>query len=143
MLARYEELGYRISMFDPNLRVRGATPEGVLAACREPQRPMDFSIILSSAAGEATRMRDLTARPMRAAGLEVSETEDGLSVHQAGRKQVHRLNHSAAIVFDLCTGEHSAARIIELVQEVYELADSPAAEVLRCLDRLRSEGLIR
>jgi hypothetical protein len=56
---------------------------------------------------------------------------------------VHYLNGTAALVFTLCTGEHDAAAIAELVRRVFQLADPPAAEVDGCLDQLRGEGLIR
>jgi hypothetical protein len=81
-------------------------------------------------------------RPSTAEGLEVNEVPDGLIVFQPSRNPVHRLNHRAALVFLLSTGDNSAARIVGLVQEAYELAEPPAAEVQRCLDDLYDEGLV-
>jgi hypothetical protein len=81
--------------------------------------------------------------PAPAADLDVNEVEDGLVIFDPATERVHYLNGTAALVFTLCTGEHDASAIAELVRRVFQLADPPAAEVDGCLDQLRGEGLIR
>jgi hypothetical protein len=83
------------------------------------------------------------ATPEPAADLDVHEVDDGLVIYDLTTERVHYLNGTAALVFTLCTGEHDAAAIAELVRRIFQLADPPAAEVDGCLEQLRREGLIR
>jgi FkbM family methyltransferase len=140
VLTRYEALGYELSVFDQVSGVRRVAPEEVLATCRGVQHPADFSVIMSRA--RKPRFRDRRACPVRVEGLEFDETSVGLSIFHPARNRVHQLNASAAMVFDLCTGENPLVEIIQLVQSAYGLPDPPADEVARCLDYLRGEGLV-
>lgn len=81
--------------------------------------------------------------PNRVDGLEVNEVSDGYIVYQPEQDRVHYLNHTAALVFELCNGENAAAEIPELLREAYDLGSAPAAEVKDCLERFRNEGIIR
>jgi hypothetical protein len=81
-------------------------------------------------------------RPRRVAGLEAHEVDDGLVVYQPATDRVHYLNPTAAVVFELCTGEHTDADIEGLVGEAWGLPDPPRDEVRRCLAQLRVEGVI-
>jgi hypothetical protein len=81
-------------------------------------------------------------RPRRADALEVSEVVDGLVVYQADPDRVHYLNTTAAVVFELCTGENSEAEIADLVGHAYGLDEAPRHEVASCLDHLQLEGLV-
>jgi hypothetical protein len=87
-------------------------------------------------------MTDGTWRPLAADGLELSELSDGFVLHQPAAERVHYLNHTAAVVFGLCTGRTPAAEMPELVRLAFGLAEPPAAEVATCLESLRAEGLI-
>ena len=81
--------------------------------------------------------------PRRASGIEIKEVDDGFIIHQPERDRLHHLNHTAVLVLELCTGEHTAARISQLVQSVYALAVPPDDEVAEVLNKLRDEGLIQ
>jgi Coenzyme PQQ synthesis protein D (PqqD) len=81
--------------------------------------------------------------PEPAGELDVHEVEDGLVIYDLSSERVHYLNETASFVFTLCTGEQDAARIAELVQGAWELAEPPLAEVETCLLQLRDEGLIQ
>jgi hypothetical protein len=81
--------------------------------------------------------------PEPAANLDVNEVDDGLVIYDPATERVHYLNGTAALVFTLCTGEHDADAIAELVRRIFQLADPPAPEVESCLGQLRKEGLIR
>lgn len=83
------------------------------------------------------------AHPKRAAGLDVHEVEDGLVVYQPDRDRVHYLNQTSAVVFELCTGEHTEDRIVELVQAAWGLPELPRQEVTTCLEQLRAEGVVQ
>lgn len=80
--------------------------------------------------------------PRAVPGLDVNEVTDGYVVHQPDRDRVHYLNHTAAILLELCTGRIPAARMPELLRETYSLSAAPDEEVVHCLASLRKEGLI-
>ncbi|HZL54621.1 MAG TPA: PqqD family protein [Solirubrobacteraceae bacterium] len=80
--------------------------------------------------------------PRWADGLEISETEEGLEVLDPASGRRHELNLTAALVFELCSGERSVESIVAVVQEAYELAWPPTDEVRACLDELLHEGVV-
>jgi FkbM family methyltransferase len=138
VLAGYEALGLTISIFDGRGRVRRVTAEDVLM---QKSRP-DFSLILERPAAPAFSALGPRARPRIADRLEVNEVSDGLIVFQSSRNRVHQLNQTAGLVLDLCTGERTVAEIASVLQQTYELPHAPTDEVVRCLERLGSEGLV-
>jgi Coenzyme PQQ synthesis protein D (PqqD) len=80
--------------------------------------------------------------PEPAPELDVHEVEDGFVIYDLTSERVHYLNETASFVFALCTGKNDAARIAELVQGAWELAELPVDSVAACLEQLRDEGLI-
>jgi hypothetical protein len=141
VLSGYTELGFTIATLDDRGALRRTSQEQVLSECRAGTLPSDFSLVLQRpppAAAQNAR----AARPATAGGLEVSEAIDGLLVYQPVRNRLHRLNTTAAVVFDLCTGERTVAEVVALVQEAFQLDAPPVAEVEQCLAHLRSEGLL-
>ena len=85
----------------------------------------------------------LPAKPVQADGLDINFVTDGYMVYQPAKDRMHSLNHTAAVVLELCTGENDEAEITRLLQDAYELPDAPHAETRRCLESLFAEGLIR
>lgn len=81
-------------------------------------------------------------RPRAKAGLEIVPAEDGYVVYDSTRDRIHHLNHTAALVLELCTGANSAEDIGRALQAAYELEAPPEAEARDCLAGLRGEGLI-
>jgi len=81
-------------------------------------------------------------RPTRVNGLEAHDVDDGIIVYQLVTNRVHYLNPSAAVVFELCTGEHTPSEIAVLVGEAWELPEPPHEEVAHVLAQLRDEGVI-
>jgi hypothetical protein len=81
-------------------------------------------------------------RPVRAGDLEINEAADGYVVYHRARDRVHYLNHTAALVLELCTGGNRPADIVRLLQRAYELPEPPRQEIHDCLNQLREEGLI-
>jgi hypothetical protein len=84
-----------------------------------------------------------TERPRTAEGLEFNEVEDGLIVYQEATERVHHLNRTAAIVFQLCDGNHDAAAIAKIVGRLYGLEAAPADVVESAIARFVQEGLVR
>jgi hypothetical protein len=82
------------------------------------------------------------SRPAKVTGVEVSEIADGLVIYQDKPERVHYLNHTAALVYELCTGEHTESDITRLVGHAFGLDAPPAAEVRACLAQLRGEGVV-
>ena len=81
-------------------------------------------------------------RPIRADDLEPHEVDDGPVVYQPSSDRVHYLNATAAVVFELCTGEHTEADIERLVAEAWDLPDPPRDDVRAALSLLRAEGVV-
>lgn len=81
-------------------------------------------------------------RPVRADGIDITTVSDGYVVYDADRDRVHYLNHTAALVLELCTGDTRADEMAGLLQAAYDLPDPPDAEARQCLEQLRREGLI-
>jgi hypothetical protein len=84
-----------------------------------------------------------SALPSVVEGLEVNEVSDGLTVFDPATDRVHYLNATAAIVFTLCDGRHSASEIASFVAESFELVDPPIAEIEDCLSMFGGERLLR
>lgn len=85
---------------------------------------------------------DWNSYPRAASGLEINPVDDGYVIYDAGLDKVHYLNHTAVLVFELCTGQIKASELPELVQAAYELPEPPVEEVERYLDTLFQEGLL-
>jgi FkbM family methyltransferase len=138
VLTRYEELDFVLSIFEASGATRRVSAAEALAFAQGPDAPDDFSLILERPAP----LFDGDAHPRWADGLQITETEDGLEVVQPESGRMHELNLTAALVFELCSGERSVSAIVAVVQDAFELAEPPTAEVLACLDQLRRERVV-
>lgn len=83
-----------------------------------------------------------SSTPRLVKGLRITPSTNGYIVYDAGRERVHYLNHTAALVMDLCTGRNSLAEIVTLVGAAYGLPRKPAREVGALVRQLAGEGLI-
>jgi len=84
----------------------------------------------------------LPDRPRRAGELVVEFVGDGYLVYDPAHDRMHSLNHSAALVLELCTGENDVAEITRLVAVAYELSTPPDIEIRACLESLAVEHLV-
>ncbi len=84
----------------------------------------------------------MNERPRHLSEVEINPVADGYVLYQPSRDRVHFLNATAVVVYELCTGKHTADEIAAMVQQAYELEAAPTAEVAACLDNLRQEGLV-
>lgn len=80
--------------------------------------------------------------PRRAGLLEVNEADDGLVVYDPANDQVHHLNATASIIFDLCDGTRDPEEIARILGEAYELEASPRDDALAGLKELADRKLI-
>jgi hypothetical protein len=80
--------------------------------------------------------------PKVSEGLEIHEMDEGLIVYQDSTDRVHHLNHTAAVILELCDGTHSIVEIAQSVGKVFALAESPEIETEACIEGLVSEGLV-
>jgi Coenzyme PQQ synthesis protein D (PqqD) len=92
---------------------------------------------------EELEMADkMTLNYCRVEDFECNEVPDGYVIYDHAREEVHFLNLTAAAVFELCDGKRDSQTITALVQNAYELAVPPTADVEACLESLLSQGLI-
>ena len=82
-------------------------------------------------------------RPSRCEGLEVNQVADGLVVYQAAPEQVHYLNNTSAVIFELCQGDRSIEEIAEQVRDVFSLPAPPSDEVEACVSELVHKAVVR
>ncbi|MGK2950562.1 MAG: PqqD family protein [Acidimicrobiales bacterium] len=88
-------------------------------------------------------MAALSSHPTARTDLEVNEVDDGLVIYDLAGDRVHYLNHTASLVFVLCTGTNGAPVIEEQVATAFGLAPGEAADaVAGCLAQLQLEGLL-
>jgi len=84
-----------------------------------------------------------STRPNVVGGLETNEVTDGMTVYHPATDRIHYLNATAAIVFTLCDGRHTAPEIADFIGSAFGLDELPLGEVERCLGSFDDEGLIR
>jgi hypothetical protein len=92
---------------------------------------------------DTSQIENPTWRPTRVSDIEINEVADGYIVYQRAADRVHYLNHTAAILLELCNGKSALSELPQLLREAFDLSSPPAAEVRECLDQLLREGLIR
>lgn len=80
--------------------------------------------------------------PKRAEGIEINKMEDGYVVFHSSLDDLLFLNHTAAIVLELCDGETDKNEIYAIVQDVFELDKAPKVEIDTCLKDFESACLV-
>ena len=75
--------------------------------------------------------------------IDVNQIEDGYIIYQHDIDRVHYLNHTAAVVLELCSGKNAIDKMASIVQEVFGLPEPPEQEVNECLNSLFKEGIIK
>ncbi|MFC1814328.1 PqqD family peptide modification chaperone, partial [Thermodesulfobacteriota bacterium] len=82
-------------------------------------------------------------RPKITDDIEINLVEDGYVIYQTAKDHVHYLNHTAAVVLESCTGNHSEEEIVQIVKQAFDLSEPPEKEVRDCLDSLLEQGLVK
>jgi hypothetical protein len=83
------------------------------------------------------------SHPRAVDGLERHEDTDGLIVYHPDTDRVHYLNNTAAIVFELCDGDHTVTEMAHELARLFGLDAPPATETAACVERLRAEEIVR
>jgi PqqD family protein of HPr-rel-A system len=81
-------------------------------------------------------------RPVRSGTIEINPVDDGYVVYDPDSDRVHYLNHTAAVVLELCTGANSLADIAAGVRAAYGLTGSLETQVSECVGKLRAERIV-
>ncbi len=83
------------------------------------------------------------SHPRAVDGLERHEDAEGLIVYHPDTDRVHYLNTTAAVVFELCDGDHTIAEIARELAQLFGLDEPPQTETAACIDQLTIEGIVR
>ena len=81
--------------------------------------------------------------PKQVEGIEINEVADGYIVYQSAEDRVHYLNHTGALVLELCNGTVKTSEMPELLKDAFDLNEAPVEEVENCLGMLITEGIVR
>jgi hypothetical protein len=84
----------------------------------------------------------MTSVLKQAEGLDVNEVADGYVVYQPSADKVHYLNHTAAVILELCDGVTTLEEIGEVLRESYALPAVPKDEIDECVAQLKAQGLL-
>lgn len=99
----------------------------------------EFEFLRSSAAGSAQPLPEF---PRKSPGLEMKEEDDYFYVTGPGLTEEQRLNPTAVVILELCTGNNSVPEIISLLQQTYALPTAPEVAVLEFLQNALQSGLL-
>lgn len=80
--------------------------------------------------------------PRRAANLTVSERGEYFFVSAPHIPEAQRLNSSAMLILELCTGAHTPGDIVGLLQQAFALPSAPEVVVLEFLSHAAATGLL-
>jgi hypothetical protein len=83
-----------------------------------------------------------SARFRQVSDLDVNEVPDGYVVYQAATERVHFLNPTAALIFELCNGEHSVNEIESIVRTAFDLREPADSLIAKCVVDLLQQTLI-
>lgn len=91
---------------------------------------------------QAAAPAPIPLKPRRAANLTVTERGEHFFITAPHIPEAQRLNHSAMLILELCTGAQSPADIIGLLQQAFTLPSAPEVVVLEFLTHAAATGLI-
>jgi hypothetical protein len=86
---------------------------------------------------------DFSARYQRDPELEINQAPDGYVIYKTDPDRVHFLNTTAAVILELCDGEHSLQEILDIIREAYDLEAAPRKAFEESVANLVAEGLIK
>jgi len=92
--------------------------------------------------GGVTEPFPFDALPSKIEALETHLIDDQFVVYEPQADVVHYLNPSAALIFELCDGQHRVSEILELVRDAYSLPGAPVEDIMACLASLKSAGIV-
>lgn len=84
----------------------------------------------------------IPGRPRRAAGLVSTERGEYFYVSVPGAVEPQRLNATAMLILELCSGERDVQALLDDVQQLYNLDSAPEVVVLDFLAQAAATGLL-
>jgi SAM-dependent methyltransferase len=134
---------------EPEMAARDDTSGAALARAEQAERERDLwrqrCLAAESRVGVAavsSTEHPQLERPVQAAGLDVQEVASGLIVHQVGGDGLHYLNNTAAVVFQLCDGDHTVPEISAQLALAFGLTETRADLAEQCIKDLRAKGVL-
>jgi hypothetical protein len=85
----------------------------------------------------------VTDRPVRSDSIDINPVADGYVVYDPATDLVHYLNHTAAMVLELCGGQETVAEIAAFLAEVFGGVPDLERGVTDCVGQLRGLGLVQ
>jgi hypothetical protein len=83
------------------------------------------------------------AKPRARAELAVAEIDGEAVVYDEALNRLHHLNHSAALVLELCDGRTTIVEMAEEIGDVFEMDSRDVEGQIRpLLGQLREQGLV-
>lgn len=87
--------------------------------------------------------RPVTDHPVRSDSIDISPVADGYVVYDTSADLVHYLNHTAAMVLEMCTGRDTIGEISAFLADVFESVPDIEKSVTNCVEQLRRLGLVQ
>ena len=84
----------------------------------------------------------MTDRPVLNDAIEINPGADGYVIYDPATDRVHFVNHTAALVVELCNGENTVADIAAALEAVFPSAGRLGTCVSDCVGTLRAEGIV-
>ncbi|MEZ4288869.1 MAG: PqqD family protein [Polyangiales bacterium] len=81
-------------------------------------------------------------RPFRKPDYELEEIDGELLIYHVADAQVFRANQTAALIWQLCSGELTVDEIVSMLEEAFPNATTVPNDVNQTLDALRELGAI-
>lgn len=91
---------------------------------------------------QSAALSPIPPQPRRATNLTVAERGDHFFITAPHIPEAQRLNSSAMLILELCTGSHTPADIIGLLQQAFALPSAPEVVVLEFLTHAAATGLL-
>lgn len=99
----------------------------------------EFEFLRSSAVHAPVALPEF---PRAAESLQFRQEEEHYFVTGPSLQQEQRLNPTAVIILELCTGKNTVKDILQLLQDTYELPTAPEVAVMEFLNNALQSGLL-
>lgn len=93
--------------------------------------------------GQEEREELLSKIPRRSKGWRLAQSDDAWILHHPAKTGVLSVNQTAALIWGLCNGEYTVARLIDLLKQAYpESAESIPGDTEEALRLFRGRGCV-
>jgi hypothetical protein len=85
----------------------------------------------------------LSKRPFSAPDYQIQELDGELLLFHPASQTILHTNQTAALVWELCNGQHTVAEMVQIFKAVYPTAaETIEDDVLNILNQFASQGMI-